>query len=119
MATKVIGKHMDTVTGITGLACFLAICVAGIVVFFHPRLYRASIWILVTLVLFSVFIVAGPAKRAAVANFEHNGGAYTNEMAKLYIAYISVNFMFYAVIAACVIVLGIIALKLSYSRGQA
>ncbi|WP_093280296.1 hypothetical protein [Pseudoxanthomonas sp. CF125] len=108
---------MDTVTAITGLACFLAICIGGIVVIFRPRLYRAAIWVLVISALFSLFVVAGPTKRAAVTIFEHNGGTYTNEMAKLYIAYISVNFMFYAVIAACVIVLGLIALRLSYSRG--
>ena len=110
---------MDILTGLIGCACFLAICIGGLLVLFRPRLYRAAIWILAFAALSSLFIVAGPTKRAAVTIFESGGGTYTNEIAKLYVAYFSVNFMFYAVIAACVIVLGLIALKLSYSRGQA
>lgn len=108
---------MDILTGIAGCVCFLAICIGGILVLLRPRLYRAAIWVLAIVALSSLFIVAGPAKRAAVTIFERSGGTYTNEMAKLYVAYFSVNFMFYAVIAACVIVLGLIALKISYSRG--
>ena len=105
-------------TGIGGYVAFLVICVGGVLIMFRPRLYRIAIWTLVFAALASLFLVVGPGKRVAVANYESDGGTYTNEMAKLFFSYISVNFMFLAVVAACVIVLGMIALKLLSSRGQ-
>ena len=112
-------SNLSLATGIGGHIAFLAICVVGIIIVFRPRLYRIAVWTLMITALASLFLVVGPGKRAAITNFEYGGGIYTNEMAKLFFTYISVNFMFCAIAAACVIVLGMIALKLLSSRGSA
>ncbi len=111
--------NLAVAVGVTGCVVFFAVCVAGVFLLFTPRLYRAAIWILSIAALACLFVVAGPGRRIAIARYEHGGGTYTNEMAQLFFSYTSFSFLFYAIVAACVVVLALVALKLSTSRKQA
>jgi len=77
---------------------------------------HSTVWIAWALVLFSLLFVVSPSVRVSVSIFQRSGGSYTNEMARLFMAHLSVNVLFYAVIAGCVIVLGMLVLKLVSSR---
>jgi hypothetical protein len=89
----------------------LALVAWGFYVLRYPRLYRLGVITFSLLALVSLFLVWFAAPRLAVSLFEADGGAWVQPLSQMFGAYVRVNLLLYGIIAASIVMVGLLALR--------